>query len=93
MIHNTALSTAVAVQGVRGMSEDRLYLVQPGILNLIEPGGVIWVPWDESGRVWDNVLDGDGARTDVYRADRHVSANSLIELPRLCAATTGKKPD
>ena len=93
MIHNPASGSAVAVQGVRGMEEDRLYLVQPGVLNLVEPGGVIWVPWDETGRMWENVLDSNGARTDTYRADRHVSANTLIELPRLNAATLNVKPD
>lgn len=93
MIHNHALQSAVAVQGIRGMSEDALYLVQPGVLNLIEPGGVQWLPWTGGGEVWMNLQDGSGNRTDIYRADRHIMLNSLIELPRMCGAITNVKPD
>ncbi len=92
MIMRHALDSAIAIQGVRGLAENRIYLIQPGLCNIIMPGGVMWMPYDEKGTIWKNETDTSGQRTDIYRADRVVRANSLIEVPRLCAGVEGVVP-
>ncbi|HUX01689.1 MAG TPA: hypothetical protein VMY35_11995 [Phycisphaerae bacterium] len=93
MIRCPSVGTAVAVQGIKGMDETRAYLLQPGVLRMIQPGGIQWMNWNDQGAIWQNEKDTSGNRTDVYRADRQVMTNSLIELPRLNGGLYGGKPD
>ena len=93
LIRHVGLDSALAIYPVRGMPEDRIYVVQPGVLSLLQPGGVQWIPWHGDGGIWHAESDSSGQRTDVYRADRHVMVNSLIELPRINAAILNIKPD
>lgn len=98
LVHSPFLAQPLAIQPVRGMAEDVVYIVQPGVLNLISLGNPDWLPYDSNGAVWHGEGKYDSTtsavqRTTVFRADRIMNYNTLIKVPRFCGAITGGKPE
>ncbi|MBE3043394.1 hypothetical protein IMZ48_12655 [Candidatus Bathyarchaeota archaeon] len=95
-IRHPLLGTPVAIQPVRGMQEDRIYVLRTGVLELIQPGGINWFEW-APGVTWFNESYTSGSqgglsRSLVMRADRTAFMNTMIRVPKFCGALMGVKP-
>ena len=96
MIHHPSLGTPVAVQAVRGLKENAIYAVQPGVCDMLNLGPPGWFPWapgiDWFNESYTSGAQGGLARTMVMRADRTYFCNSMIRAPLWNGILTGVKP-
>jgi hypothetical protein len=97
LIHHPSLGHPVAIQQVRGMPDNLIAVLQPGVCEIVQPGGIQWMDWG-NGQTWKNEEYSDGnqgglSRSMVYRADRIAFANSVVRAPRLgLAGLLGVRP-
>jgi len=97
MIHHPSLGTPVAVQMVRGLPENMIFVIQPGVCEMLNLEPPQWFPWSSSGDTWHNEQYTSGAqgglsRTLMQRADRIYACNSMIRAPLWNGALLGTNP-
>ena len=95
-MHSPMLGAPVAIQPVRGLTEDRIYAMKPDALTLMHLGEMAWHEWSP-GVIWqeEGYVDGNAGnvrRTLVKRADRLFMFNTIARTPAWMGGLLGIRP-